>query len=203
MMMAKKPSVPCSGGCGKLLWTGGQRAVYTKPECRACRRANGHPPGGPGRQSTPAEVQAARALERKRARYHAKRPEARRRTGTCAECGESVSSFALRCQPCNARAARERNRVKCAQRRSLDRGRKKKAGMSIFDLGNRDGWRCHLCRRRVDRALKAPDSGSPTFDHLIPVSDGGLDVGENLALAHLGCNVRRGAHGPAQLLLVA
>jgi 5-methylcytosine-specific restriction endonuclease McrA len=43
---------------------------------------------------------------------------------------------------------------------------------------------------------------SATFDHLIPVSDGGTDAPVNLRLAHLSCNSRRGAGGVVQLLLV-
>ena len=68
-------------------------------------------------------------------------------------------------------------------------------------LGDRDAWRCHLCRKRVDPALRWPDPMSASVDHLIPVSDGGRDETSNLALSHLTCNLKRGASGPAQLLL--
>jgi 5-methylcytosine-specific restriction endonuclease McrA len=74
--------------------------------------------------------------------------------------------------------------------------------MSIAELGLRDGWRCHLCRKSVDRRLRAPHPRSATFDHLNPVSHGGDDAPENLALAHWSCNSRRGAGGVVQLLLV-
>jgi 5-methylcytosine-specific restriction endonuclease McrA len=74
--------------------------------------------------------------------------------------------------------------------------------MTIAELGERDGWRCHLCRKRVYRRYRAPDPRSPTFDHLIPVSDHGDDAPENLRLAHLHCNSKRGAGGVVQLLLV-
>lgn len=50
--------------------------------------------------------------------------------------------------------------------------------------------------------LKSPHPMSATFDHLIPISDGGTDAPENLALAHRVCNTRRGAGGIVQLLLV-
>lgn len=32
----------------------------------------------------------------------------------------------------------------------------------------------------------------PSFDHKIPISRGGIDSRDNLALAHLACNIRRG-----------
>ena len=63
-------------------------------------------------------------------------------------------------------------------------------------LGERDGWRCHLCGRRV-RRIEA------TADHLIPRSHGGGDDPINLRLAHRSCNSSRGAgRTPAQLVLI-
>lgn len=74
--------------------------------------------------------------------------------------------------------------------------------MSIEQLGDRDKWTCHLCRKRVGRRLKSPHPRSATFDHLIPIADGGTDAPENLALAHRVCNTRRGTGGTVQLLLI-
>lgn len=74
--------------------------------------------------------------------------------------------------------------------------------MTIVELGERDGWRCHLCERSVDKTRRGNDPLAPTYDHLIPVVDGGTDAPENLRLAHRHCNTRRGAGGTVQLLLV-
>lgn len=74
--------------------------------------------------------------------------------------------------------------------------------MTIEMLGRRDGWRCHLCGKAVRQALRVPHPGAPTFDHLIPVSDGGDDSPQNLRLAHFRCNSLRGAGGVVQLLLI-
>jgi 5-methylcytosine-specific restriction endonuclease McrA len=74
--------------------------------------------------------------------------------------------------------------------------------MSIEELCQRDGFRCHLCRRRVNPNLRAPHPRSATFDHLMPVSAGGNDDPANLALAHFGCNSSRGARGTVQLALI-
>lgn len=71
------------------------------------------------------------------------------------------------------------------------------------EVGDRDGWRCHLCHRRIDRQRAWPHPRSASLDHLIPVADGGPTVPENLAIAHLRCNIRRHATGPAQLRLIA
>jgi 5-methylcytosine-specific restriction endonuclease McrA len=56
-------------------------------------------------------------------------------------------------------------------------------------IGNRDGWVCHLCRKRVDKRLPWPDPMCATVDHLIPRSCGGSDEAVNLALAHFKCNM--------------
>jgi hypothetical protein len=103
-----------------------------------------------------------------------------------------------RCPTC----VRKADRAKCARRRAAGHALPKVEGMTIWALGDRDNWRCHLCRKRVDPRIKAPDRRCPSFDHLDPVSDGGTDARSNVKLAHLGCNSRRGAGGTVQLMLV-
>jgi len=67
-------------------------------------------------------------------------------------------------------------------------------GISLEALGDRDGWRCHLCDRVVVRR-------EASADHLIPRSEGGGHDPDNLALAHIRCNSKRGNRRPAQLRL--
>jgi len=70
------------------------------------------------------------------------------------------------------------------------------------ELGERDGWICHLCSKRVPKkAGTAKNPKGATVDHLVPVSDDGLHVWENVALAHRSCNLSRGAGGDVQLRL--
>lgn len=60
----------------------------------------------------------------------------------------------------------------------------------------RDKSICHICQRKV-----APKDMS--LDHLIPLSKGGSHTAQNLAVAHLSCNSRRGpGRLPAQLRLM-
>lgn len=60
----------------------------------------------------------------------------------------------------------------------------------------RDGGRCHICLDHVDRQ-------EFTLDHLAPLSQGGFDSPENVAVAHRSCNSRRGAGRiAAQLRLI-
>lgn len=74
---------------------------------------------------------------------------------------------------------------------------------TVQRLALRDGWSCHLCGARVDPSLiGTKDKMRPSVDHLVPISDGGLDEMANTRIAHLRCNARRGAGGTVQLLLV-
>lgn len=60
----------------------------------------------------------------------------------------------------------------------------------------RDRSICHICGKHV-----APADMS--LDHLIPLARGGSHTADNLAVAHLRCNSRRGAgYLPAQLRLL-
>lgn len=124
----------------------------------------------------------------------------RERPMQCKQCGVTfVGKWKRLCLPCsesNARAFRHRNKAK---RNALARGRP----FSAADIFERDGWRCHLCGKACDRKAKVPHNKAATIDHLIPVSDGGLDDPLNVATAHFICNSKRGAGGVAQLRLVA
>ncbi len=71
-----------------------------------------------------------------------------------------------------------------------------KAMISIQVIGDRDGWKCHICRKHVHRKDAARD-------HLIPISHGGDSHPANLAIAHRWCNSKRyDGRMPAQLRLV-
>lgn len=61
------------------------------------------------------------------------------------------------------------------------------------EIAERDGWRCQICKRLVLAALKYPHPRSASIDHIIPLSQGGADVRANVQLAHLRCNVTKGA----------
>lgn len=66
-------------------------------------------------------------------------------------------------------------------------------------LIERDGGICHLCgtkvapRKKFRRGEKRGDMSTyPTVDHIIPLSRGGHHTWENVKLAHLSCNSRKG-----------
>ena len=62
----------------------------------------------------------------------------------------------------------------------------------VVKLGEDRGWECRLCGTPVDSLLEWPNVMSGSVDHIVPVSMGGDDSPENLQLAHLGCNIRKG-----------
>lgn len=121
--------------------------------------------------------------------------------GCCVRCGASFirragwmgAHCSLRC----SRATRKRNRKHIHRTRSKQGER-----ITLRGLGERDGWRCHLCHRRVS-TKPGNTNRSPSVDHLIPISAGGSHTWQNVALAHRECNSRRCDTGPAQLRLLA
>lgn len=70
------------------------------------------------------------------------------------------------------------------------------------EIYERDKWICQVCRKRVNKRLKWPDSLSPSLDHIIPVSHGGTHERRNVQLAHLFCNISIKTGGTKQLLLI-
>jgi 5-methylcytosine-specific restriction endonuclease McrA len=60
-------------------------------------------------------------------------------------------------------------------------------------LAKRDGPKCHLCRHKIDLLLSYPDPHYASIDHVIPLARGGTNDLANLRLAHLVCNLSKGA----------
>ena len=126
-----------------------------------------------------------------------RRPE---RIVACLDCGEGVVTrgSTVCCEGCRAERKRATNRRKNVKRR----GAKVGISYTLREIGDRDGWKCHLCRRAVDRTLPGTHRRGPTVDHLVPIAAGGEDRPANVALAHRSCNVARRDKGTAQLRLV-
>jgi hypothetical protein len=122
----------------------------------------------------------------------AKRRTARRairdlRHVACLSCQVPVQTRAprARCLDCRRQVRNHRAEMR---KRQLVAG-----AYSLRSVGDRDGWRCHLCGGQVDPALSRQVAAGPTIDHVRPLSKGGADVLANVRLAHRSCNVRRGA----------
>lgn len=66
----------------------------------------------------------------------------------------------------------------------------------------RDGWRCGICHRHVDKRLRHPHPKSASLDHIVPLSRNGQHTKTNVQCAHLECNLRKGNRDHAQQLML-
>lgn len=60
------------------------------------------------------------------------------------------------------------------------------------DIAARDNYICYLCSASVDMSLVWPDPEFATVDHVVALAKGGDDTPDNVRLAHLNCNIRKG-----------
>jgi 5-methylcytosine-specific restriction endonuclease McrA len=127
--------------------------------------------------------------------------EADKEWHTCPGCGDPTRRKRF-CSAvcCNRYTSRQHEAAKRAARLGVEIG---DLVVELIAVAERDGWVCHICRRKVDPKRKAPDPMAASIDHLIPLSKGGPDSMVNVALAHRRCNSARGAGRlPAQLRLL-
>lgn len=87
----------------------------------------------------------------------------------------------------------DRRRNNYHARRALRAGSSSGEPFANSDVFERDGWVCGLCDEPVSRDAVYPDPLSASLDHVVPLSLGGAHSLENVQLAHLSCNVRKGA----------
>ena len=170
--------------CSRACLREHQRANHVEPpprepkivECMQCggrfiRRGNGWTCSTACRQK---QVQQAY-----RDRYERWYQPRKLEPAICSKCGQAYQS-------------RHRARLLCRQCRR----RGDITGGLRRQIGERDGWRCYLCGKRVIPSYA-------TLDHLVPYSQGGTEAPGNLRIVHRSCNSRRGAgRTPAQLVLI-
>jgi 5-methylcytosine-specific restriction endonuclease McrA len=213
--MPRKADVSCAGSCGRLIWSSRTSLPPGQAMCRPCRAvkakrgvcsACGSTFDASGdmryRRTCSGNCAKAKVSEAIRLSSHGRvarllKPWMR----SCLDCSASTSrrGYIPLCLPCaKARRSAQYRRKSAVRRGAAAMG----TSLTIERLGERDGWRCHLCRRKVDPNLRAPHPRSRSFDHLTPVSLGGTDEPANLRLAHLRCNISRGNRGTVQLLLI-
>lgn len=132
--------------------------------------------------------------------------------GDCPQCGRLFCSGYATKKFCSGKCAkRARNSIRRHRERAA--GYRKRNGdtcdqvgcetFTIRQVAERDGWRCHLCGKRVRNRKWKGRAGDPEIDHLVPLSAGGAHSLQNVALSHRICNGRRSDKGAAQLRLFA
>lgn len=145
-----------------------------------------------------ADPKAALSEKRRRERERIIYGGVRFLCGYCKECGEAfvaASNWRYQCF-CSKRCCIRENRRRQRHRRRARKLQVPSELISLLVLAERDGWTCHICRKKVTRK-------SWSVDHLVPLCDGGHDIYANVALAHWHCNAVRSHRGHAQLLLDA
>ena len=120
--------------------------------------------------------------------------------GTCHRCGKSYlahseSGVAKYCSAsCGRMTGKSRHR---ARKRNAEHEPYRR--IAIFE---RDGWRCHICGKRINRSLGCSHPMGATLDHIVPLAKGGADAAYNVAAAHRVCNSIKRDVGGGQLLLI-
>lgn len=118
--------------------------------------------------------------------------------GKCADCGTPLAdnrrTYCLVCGAERKRSTDAACRRKYRQKygRSF-RARARHHGVDYEPVDRlvvyrRDGWRCGICQRKVDRGLKAPHPMMASLDHVVPMSRGGPHTYANVQCAHHLCN---------------
>jgi 5-methylcytosine-specific restriction endonuclease McrA len=110
--------------------------------------------------------------------------------GPCNRCGKQFISKTSAATP-----AKYCTKV-CKERDVFDR-RRERLVLAVLEgaepvrrwrIFERDGYRCHICRRKTDKAKAVPHPRAPTIDHLIPIALGGRHEPANVACACFQCN---------------
>lgn len=124
----------------------------------------------------------------------------------CIQCGmdlpQGVGPSRRYCEQCATTRYKAASRAYGHRRRAVVRGSSAERFPHV-EIFERDGWRCQLCRCRVQRRLRHPHPMSASLDHRVPIAKGGPHTRANCQLAHLRCNLRKRANaGAVQLMLI-
>jgi hypothetical protein len=106
----------------------------------------------------------------------------------CPHCGELFMPRRINAFYCSERC---NSSAHALVRKMAGRAGSERRKISRAAIGDRDGWRCNICHRPVDKRRRHPDPLAPSIDHVIPLSQGGTNDLENLQLTHLVCNLRK------------
>lgn len=120
-------------------------------------------------------------------------------SGQCGECGEAFTRKGEASPYCSTACSRK-------ERRRRRRARKTDAFVERVyrnRIMERDGWRCQLCGKAVNRKAKIPHPKAPVIDHIIPLAAGGTHEPANAQCAHFLCNsLKRDQAANDQLRLI-
>lgn len=124
----------------------------------------------------------------------------------CVVCGNPCGYIFGRVRKYCGRSCRNKSdryiaahRVQKAKRRARERGLEADS-IDPIKVFERDGWRCHICNKKLRRADRGSCKASaPELDHIIALADGGTHTHGNVACACRACNIAKGATSFGQL----
>jgi hypothetical protein len=120
---------------------------------------------------------------------------------TCVECGQgftAVQKTQVICHTCQRRKHGHGKPEKRAKRKGVPYV----YGIKPERVFDRDGWRCQLCGCKTPQRLRGKNQPrSPEVDHIIPISQGGGHLWENVQCLCRECNQRKRARIRGQLRL--
>jgi 5-methylcytosine-specific restriction endonuclease McrA len=155
----------CSPGCRK------RTSRTTAPEA---------PPGRPGTGVEPDQGGPPLAESDQ---------EPRRIAAGCRRCGvaiEAPTGTRKYCSSACRRAMRQEDRKAMIRRAYVE-------PVSLAVLRRRDEDRCRICGEPVDSTAQPPHPSAATIDHVVALARGGEHSYRNTQLAHLRCNLAKGA----------
>lgn len=201
--MPRNPTVPCAG-CGKLLWPGSGSLPPGQATCRECRAAQ--PKHGLTRYNKygcRCDICRLAKNVNELAYYHRTKTYSPERE--CRSCGASFITDWHTRWSCSEVCAVSLRRRKQSDRRA----RLRNAFVETVDprsIFERDGWRCHICRRKLRSTTKFPHPRAATIDHLVPLASAWGERGShelaNVKTACYACNTTKGNRGGNEQLLL-
>lgn len=185
--------------CGSVMRYAGS-SLYKRVTCKECKRRE-HEQRKQNAENEKAD--RAAAIEQARAdasKQRAMQHEARRREIVCPVCGESFVTYNAQQIVCSAECGRKRANIRHTRRKDTRISKDKRIDKISLDvLFRRDSGVCHICGKQCDwndytQTDTAFIAGNlyPSVDHVVPVSLGGADEWNNVKLAHMLCNSKRG-----------
>lgn len=198
------------GSCGADISSPGHKQRF----CRPCRKVRQSERGRSMRKRWPSWSVWFPTCATCREVFTARQPKAKYcsedcsmwqyRNRPCRDCGSALGEVSLKlyCDDCAALRKAATRRAYKAKRRAL----MKDAGAEHFDpheIYERDGWRCGICRKRVNPNLEHPNPMSASLDHIVPLAGGGAHTRINTQCSHLACNREKWHTGWGQPLLFA
>lgn len=122
-------------------------------------------------------------------RGNARRPKFTPEERSCLECGKTYVAHRYDARFCSQLCRKRAHGRERQNRRRTQQWPQPYADRDVFE---RDGWICQLCGDPVDPELSRRVLMGATVDHRVPLSAGGLDVWDNVCLAHRKCNTAKG-----------